>query len=282
MLDFGNHLSDFHPLGIEYQAASKTIIVVNHARASSRIEMFQLFAGETSAAHIRSLEHPLLAAPNSVLAISENELMITNDHHFSQRNGPVMSVLETYSGLPGGSVTYVKYDPKSTSRPIVVQILTRLNFANGIILLNASTIAVASSGLASVTLYTIETAGGEVAPRLAHYRTIRIPFHADNLSVDDSGKLLIAGHPHAPSLEELAKNSARCNGIEDQSSGKCDHKAPSAIAEWSEQGGLVSLYLGLDYQSSTTALRDLDRNIGIAVGLYEKGILTWTTGGTKP
>lgn len=275
LLDFGDHLHDFHPLGIEYQPASKTIVVLNLASAGSRVEMFKLVVAETAATFVRTLAHPALSAPNSVAAISEAEYFITNDHYFSARSSAILSALETYLGIPGGSIVYVKYDPSAMNKPPIVQTLARLNFANGVALLNASTVAVASSSLASVTLYTIDKTNDGPGPRLSKSRTIQVPFHADNLSVDSNGKLLIAGHPHAPSMEEVAKNAARCDKPDDAPKEHCDHKAPSGIAEWSEQEGLKMLYTGFDFQSSTTALRDVSRRIGMVVGLYANGVMTW-------
>ena len=209
LLGFDDHLPDFHPLGIEYQPVSKFIAVANLARSSSRIEMLKLSTTEGSATHIRTLEHSLLSAPNSILALSEIEFLITNDHYFNQRNGPKLGVLETYLGAPGGRIVYVNLGAKSATRAPVVRSLGRLNFANGIARINASTIAVASSGLAAIKLYTIEQSDHAEVPKLTHSRTINVPCHVDNLSADDHGRLLIGGHPHAPTLEEVAKDSAR-------------------------------------------------------------------------
>jgi arylesterase / paraoxonase len=277
LLDFNEQLRDFHPLGIEYQPASQTITILNLASSASRIETFKLFASETAANFLRTLEHPQLSAPNSVVAIGDTEYLITNDHYFSARSGSALTTLETYLGVPGGGIVYVKYDSSTADKPSVVKSLARLNFANGVALLNETTVAVASSGLASVSLYTISKLAGELAPKLTYYREVHVPFHADNLSVDGNGKLLIAGHPHAPSTEEVAKNAARCNSGTDQAKEHCGHHAPSGIAEWSEQAGLKTLYLGFDYESSTTALRDVGRQVGLAVGLYAKGVMTWVS-----
>ena len=275
LLDFNEGLRDFHPLGIEYQPASKTITIINLASSASRIETFKLFAFEAAASFVRTVEHPQLSAPNSVVAISPTEYLITNDHYFSARSGSALTSLETYIGISGGSIVYVKYDESAANKPSVVKSLARLNFANGIALLNETTVAVASSGLASVSLYAMSKANGELTPKLTYYRAVNVPFHADNLSVDGNSKLLIAGHPHAPSMKEVAKNAARCNSESDQQKEHCDYQAPSGIAEWSEQAGLMTLYLGFDYQSSSTALRDGGRQFGLATGLYAKGLMTW-------
>lgn len=55
----------------------------------------------------------------------------------------------------------------------------------------------------------------------------------------------------------------------------CKCTAPSWVAEWSEQEGLKGLYKndGEEFCSSSTAVRDNSRGVGIVSGLYESGIL---------
>ena len=85
----------------------------------------------------------------------------------------------------------------------------------------------------------------------------------------------VAGHPHGPTLEKFARNSARCNAPRKEDKVACDVKGLSWIADWSEEDGLKTLYVGSDFATATTAVRDIKREIGFAVGLYERGILKW-------
>ena len=275
LLDFYDRAEDFHPLGIEYDSTSQTLLVVNHAASGSRIEVFKLFPDEYAASYVRTVEHPFLAAPNAIAAISETEFFVTNDHYFRCRYHPMLSVLETYSGLPGGTVAYINMGSSLSSATVDSEVVARVPFANGIALLNSSTLAVASSSTNSVYLYNITRGNGIGAPRLTYLRSIKVQFHPDNLSVDRNGNLLIAGHPHGPTLESIAKDSARCNAPGSVGKEGCDAKGLSWISEWSEKDGLKTLYAGDDFATSTTAVRDVDRNVGIAGGLYERGILTW-------
>lgn len=250
--------------------------MINLAEAEARVSIFKLSAVEMAATHLGSFQHASLSAPNSVVAISESEYLITNNHFFSRRKSAILPLLETYLGVPGGSIVYVDMKPTLIKDAPVIETIGRLGFANGIALFNDSTVAVASSSMASVTLYSIGKERYRGPPKLMHYQTIKVPLHPDNLSVDGNGKLLIAGHPHAPSMEKLAKNSARCNSVGNESKKGCDRiKAPSMISEWSERDRFKTLYAGIDYDSSSTALRDVDRQIGMAVGLYAKGMMVW-------
>ena len=275
LLDFKADAKDFHPLGVDYHAPSQSLFVVNHAEGGSRVEIFKLFPSKFAATHVKTIEDPLLAAPNSVVAVSDQELFVTNDHNFRRRYNPLLAVLETYLGLPGGSIVHVTLDSVKTGSASSTQLVARVPFANGIVLLNSTTLAVASSSLNAAILYTIDRDDQNAGPRLSRARTIPVPFHADNLSVDGNGKLLIAGHPHAPTLEKFARKSAFCNDPAQVNNTDCSERGLSWIAEWSEEGGLKTLYSGAEFATSTTAVRDVGRGVGFATGLYERGILAW-------
>lgn len=271
LLDFGSNSQQFHPLGIEYHAPSNTVFAVNHASSGPAIEMFKLFASERAATHIGTVKHSLIAAPNAIAAVSEKELFVTNDHRFLAREHPILTKLETGLGYAGGSIVHV--DLTSVLEP-KVRALAKVPFANGIVQLGSGALAVASSSMNEVWIYDVEKSADGGALSLNKTDTIRVSFHPDNLSVDGNGKLLIAGHPHALTMEKVAMNAARCNSPGDQNKEGCV-KGLSWIAEWSEKDGVRDLYVGDGYGTSSTAVRDVQRKIGIAVGLYERGVLVW-------
>lgn len=271
LLDFNAASSHFHPLGLDYHAESNTVFVTNHARDGPSIEVFTLFQSDRAATHIRTIKDGLLAAPNSIAALNSHEFLVTNDHHFRAGKDAKANLLETYLGLPGGSVVHV--DLRLPSQANVTR-LARLPFANGIVQLNATTWAVASSSMNSIYLYDLPSRNGDHVPALELSSTIAMPFHPDNLSIDKDGKLLIAGHPHSPTLGKISKNIAQCNSPGGGKEGDCV-QGLSWIAEWGEQGGLTTLYKGRNFGTSSTAVRDVDRRFGLAIGLYERGLLTW-------
>ncbi|KAI1387745.1 calcium-dependent phosphotriesterase [Hypoxylon trugodes] len=53
-----------------------------HSKAASRVEVFVHKIGSNKAKHIRSISHPLIRTPNDLLALSENEFLVTNDHYY--------------------------------------------------------------------------------------------------------------------------------------------------------------------------------------------------------
>tara|TARA_R110002003_G_scaffold288_3_gene18329 strand:+ start:25511 stop:26122 length:612 start_codon:yes stop_codon:yes gene_type:complete len=198
-------------------------------------------------------------------------MYVTNDHAVRAAVSPLLSQLETFSGAPGGTVVYV-----DVNAPGAARVVARVPFANGVALLNASHVAVASSSKAGVYLYRID-AGDH---GLAFDRLIRTPAGADNLSVDGNGVLLIAGHPFAPALMGVAHRRAGCDpngGAEEREACKCD--APSWVGEWSEEGGLRTVLVSLGQEedgkgmcSSSTAVRDVGRGLGMVSMLYGRGV----------
>lgn len=261
---------DFHPLGIEYHSPSDTVYAVNHAAYGPSIEIFKLTPTREHLIWERTFEHPSLHAPNAIAAINEHELFVTNDHYFLARTFKPLSLIETYLGIPLGSVVYVNLKTNE------VKTLARVPFANGVELLNSTHLAVASSTTPGVRVYKID-AESKALQLVQFFKT---PFAADNLSVDSKGKLLVAGHPFAPALAAVAEQNHKFNldGKDDSLRPESERpRSPSWVAEWDGNGNgtLKNIYVGQEYGCGCTALRDNKRKLGIITGLYEKGILVW-------
>lgn len=287
--------TDFHPLGIEYHAPSGRLFVVNHHRHGSRLEIFRLDLDATPpvARHLRTIIHPLLYSPNSIAAVSKNELYVTNDHFFPVGAYPWLSFLETYLAPPLASLTYLKLDdlalePNSQAEPVLeAHTAARLPFANGVALLNPTTLAVASTSNLAVYLYEIGPqlgADSSSAPgTILLLRKVPVPFFPDNISVDKRGVLLIAGHPHADSLNKVKEARRVCmdalhgsGEVEAACCSRVEKAAPSWVSEWTEEAGLRHKYVAhAGFGSSSTAVRDVDKGLGIITGLYEEGVLVW-------
>lgn len=269
--------ADFHTLGLAYDEATSTLFAASHAQAGSRIERFKLDVDRLVATHTGTIQHPLIHAPNSIAIVSPDELYVTNDHHFLARNTKLLAKAETFLALPLGSVVHVKLlDGDRTPQVGDVRIVERLSFPNGIELLNDTTLAVASTTRRAIYLYEIQR-DRSLEPR----STIHLPYLPDNLSVH-GGKLLVAGHPHFPSLAKFSESRHVCNYPEVLGAAGADKReycesglAPSWAGEWSEHAGLRILYVGTEYPTSATAARDARRGVGIITGLYAKGILVW-------
>ncbi|KAJ5489401.1 hypothetical protein N7539_004291 [Penicillium diatomitis] len=263
--------SKFHPLGIEYHENSSTLFVINHHLDGSRIEVFDLNlkSHDPIARHKRTLIHPQLTTPNSLRALNEHELFVSNDHYFQVRMNPLLAKTETYGALPLGGVVHVHmHNDGSTS----VRPLARVPFANGVEFLNASTLAVASTSARDVRLYNIKSDRS-----LELVETISVSMMPDNLSVDKKGRLLITGHPHLPALARMISDRTRCLDQNSADESACyDMSVPSCVMEWTGESGIKTVYRTAgEFSSSSTAVRDVGYGIGLITGLYEKGILVW-------
>ncbi|KXJ89279.1 hypothetical protein Micbo1qcDRAFT_11766 [Microdochium bolleyi] len=304
LVGFDKGKLDFHTLGMGLDEKTGTLFVANHRRdAGPAVEVFKLDTAAATATHLRTVEHGLIHAPNSIAVVSDTEFYVTNDHYFLIKHSRKLALLETYLAPPLGTVVHVKLAAGGGSGgggkhgDIQASVVARLPYANGIEFLNATTIAVASTSNAAVYLYTVtppndDQAHGRQAPRLSYTGTkISLPFLPDNLSVTSSSSsrrtLMIAGHPHVPSTVKYAQTRHVCNDpaelprataemqwycMLDAHSGR----ATSWVSEWDPATGAVRhLYSGTEYASSATAARDDARGVGIVAGLYAKGILVW-------
>lgn len=155
--------------------------------------------------------------------------------------------------------------------------LTNVPFPNGLARLNDTHIAVSSTSLPAVLIF-------EISPdfkTLTLHQKLRPWFLADNLRVDSNGKLLVAGHAYAPALTTVAKTNMLYDidgtGAAGLLPGSQRGRAPSWVVEWdgNAEGTLRNLYIGHEFGTATTAVRDVGRKIGFIGGLFEKGIYVW-------
>ena len=201
---------DFHPLGLDiwpsHNGHGSYLYVVNHARQRTVIEQFLLTPSQpTVARHIRTISSPLFLSPNSVALTSPDSFYVSNDHLITRRLpivGHILPLVESILGLPLGFVLHVTLSHSAVKSIIPVALF--IPFPNGLALSpNGTTLAIASTSLAQVRLYARDPATNTITRR-AH--TIDVPFAADNVRFADDGTLLVAGHPHFPTLTKLAAN----------------------------------------------------------------------------
>ncbi|KAM0355216.1 hypothetical protein ACHAPU_001082 [Fusarium lateritium] len=266
---------DFHTLGMAFDRETSNLFVTNHAQAGPRIELFNLDITLLTAKFIQTIQHPLIHGPNSIALITGHEFYVTNDHYITKNQSKVLSNLETYLGTPTGTVVHASLKDSEVNAKVVAWV----PFANGIEIMNSSTVAVASSSRAAVYLFNTPD-----VKTLNYSSKIRLPFLPDNLS-GSGGKLMIAGHGHMPALAKFTHARHICNDpfeferADTAAQELCDKlEATSWVSEWSEEAGLKHLYVDTEYPSSSTVIKDAGRGVGIISGLYAKGILVWRDG----
>lgn len=290
---------DFHPLGIDiYPSRSggvSNMFVINHARERSFIEQFTLSPGiATTATWVRTISHNFFVAPNSLTLTSPTAFYVSNDHLMTRRLpfplNEVLPLAESVLALPLGWVGHVSIEPE-TGAVNYEFIKFGLPFPNGIaISRDGSQVAVAGTVLSHVTFYSRNTTSNT----LAFNSTVPVPFNADNVRFDDEDNLIVTGHPHFPSLVEVAAKkpgalspswvmslSPRTQstvGAPNLVTPKSfDLKAPISAssrvsAALSHDAQTLFQSNGSVFQTSSTGLRDARTGVLYLVGLYEEGL----------
>ncbi|KAI1271687.1 serum paraoxonase/arylesterase family protein [Xylaria sp. FL0933] len=88
-------------------------------KAASQVELFVHTVGSKTAKHLRSIVHPLIRTPNDLLAISENEFLVTNDHYY--RDGFMRLVEEFARYLQSWTdLIHVRFDDKSVDAVVAL------------------------------------------------------------------------------------------------------------------------------------------------------------------
>ncbi|KAF5371828.1 hypothetical protein D9615_009573 [Tricholomella constricta] len=209
---------DFHPLGVEiypsYAGNTSNLYVVNHARARTVIEQFTLSpSSPTVANYVRTLASPYFHSANALALTSPDSFYVTNDHLFTRRIpylGHILPILESVFALPLSFVSHVTLSPSSSSEPPITThqfSVLFVPFPNGIALSPDGThVALASTTLGQIRIYTRNPATNELTRLI---ESVPVPFVPDNIRYTHDGTaLVVAGHPHFPTLTALAANKA--------------------------------------------------------------------------
>ncbi|KAF4596680.1 hypothetical protein EYR38_008068 [Pleurotus pulmonarius] len=293
---------DFHPLGLEispsHNGNTSNLFVVNHAREHTTIEQFSVDPSKpTIALYQRTLFTPYFVSPNSVALTSPTSFYVTNDHFFTRRLawvGKFLPMMESVLGLPLGWVAHVALMPNPldpSGEPIFSHTVSALGipFANGIALSpDGSTVAVASTTLGEVYFYQREPKDNT----LERIGSVPMPFTPDNIAFDDSGALIVTGHPHFPSIVSVAANKTEVapswavavtprSSVLTQRDLRSEYDSQSPISASLKAPAVVSHEVETLFQSngtwfstSSTALRDARTGRLYLTGLYaEKGAI---------
>ncbi|KZS92653.1 calcium-dependent phosphotriesterase [Sistotremastrum niveocremeum HHB9708] len=288
--------ADFHPLGIDVLTPSGSdvtyLYAVNHGRDISTIEVFTLSHDKSPiATYQKTLRSLLFRSPNSITLTSANSFYLTHDHFFTRRLPPpmgmVMPMVETMLTLPLAWLQHVRVKPDG--KLSISLAAAGLAFANGASLSPDGTeLAVASSSYQVLYMYERNPSTN----KLRYKYKIEIPYSPDNVSYDDEGGIVVAGHPHLKSLSNVAYRKASHSPswvVEirpHQSNGTIygaldDSKTPFPMASRMSQPEthiVRTLYQsdGSAFSSTSTGLIDSTTGTMYVTGLYEHGLLVCT------
>lgn len=174
---------DFHPHGISLWTSEteKRLFVVNHQRTGDNsVEIFDV-AEDGMLRHVKSVMFDAMHSPNDVHAVGPDAFYVTNDKGY--KTG-LMSKLEAYLGLPFASVAY--FDGEKGRK-----VIKGLTYANGI---NQSPdgkhVYVSQILPRTISVYDRDMEDGS----LVKLRSIDVNSSPDNIEVDESGMVWVAGH----------------------------------------------------------------------------------------
>jgi arylesterase / paraoxonase len=178
-----------HPHGISYYPPDKpngagTLFVVNHrienGKQRNTVEIFDWLEGKLT--HRMTVEDKLMLHPNDVCGVGPNQFYFTNDHGSKSKFG---FYLETLFRLPRAGVVYCDAI-KQTFTPA----LGHLVYANGVNRSKEGKYIYVSTVARGRVLRCTTTATGV----LSIQNEVLLRSGADNIEVDDSGKLWVTCH----------------------------------------------------------------------------------------
>ncbi|KIM33205.1 hypothetical protein M408DRAFT_309344, partial [Serendipita vermifera MAFF 305830] len=282
---------DFHPLGIDIfpgeAGQPSTLFVVNHMRDSRlTVDVFALHdENPPRLVYLKELYHPMFWAANSVAALSHNEFFLSIDHWF-RRDGFIpwkwfAPFLETALMLPLGMVEYVKFGRNGIDYTVPI---LGIPYPNGLALSpDKSKLAVSSTSAGKVRIYDVLPNGGGLANRTI----IPVPLSPDNVDYQEDGSLIVAGHPHFPSISRLGARKRTSSpswvvSIQDKNSNSSDDRTSNVPYSAYNRVGLHKDYTmrtiyqsnGEGWSASTSALwAGKNKDKLVIGGLYTEGVL---------
>ena len=253
---------DFHPLGMTYY--DDKIYIINHQRTGPTIEIFT-----KEMRHIRTIPaHPEIRSANGIIA-GPTGLYVTNDHTWPRLAHGYWATIEAVLNLvyPQTFITHIDHN-----NDVMTRAYSSFPFANGIASSDDGKIYVASSSSGSVTLFEPRNAS---TPLLRKIETLRFGYCLDNVHVVN-GDVFVGGHPSFWSLIKLSRGhdvtspswiSMARRGEQQVREGR----QPIVNKEWD----MRTLYHddGTHFQTATGGVYDEKRNVLVAGGLYQDGVL---------
>ncbi|KII89957.1 hypothetical protein PLICRDRAFT_697768 [Plicaturopsis crispa FD-325 SS-3] len=293
---------DFHPLGLEIypsrDGTDSNLFVVNHARQRTVIEQFIVSpASPTEATWVRTISLKYFVSPNALALTSPTSFYVSNDHFFTRRLpapfGGILPMIESTFALPFGWLAHVSLEGGDKGEVKVNHKFSAFGvpFANGVAISpDGRTVALSATSFGRVNFY----ARDAVTNDLTFTHAVQTPFTPDNIMYDDDGTLIVAGHPHFPSVIAVAANKSERapswvisltprsqSFLQDESSvlpAAYDTAAPISAsskvpAVHSHAVETIVQSNGTGFSTSCTGLRDSLTGVVYVTGLYEEGLL---------
>jgi arylesterase / paraoxonase len=174
---------DFHPHGISLSPDGSVLFAINHvAGGQSSIDVFRVSGSPPVLAETDSIGSGLLISPNAIAAVDSDRFYVVNDH--TDRSGFLRGIDDALA-LPRGNILYF-----DGTRLMVIA--DRVNYPNGIALSPDGAHLYVTEAYAR-TLLTFER--NPFSGELKKVNSLSVPAVLDDIRVDRSGNLWIAGRP---------------------------------------------------------------------------------------
>jgi hypothetical protein len=191
---------EFHPHGIDiWESPTETLLyVINHRHEFSSIEVFKWDG--VSLVHEKTIQNDVLINPNDIVVIGKDQFYVSHDH--GSKNF-LLKKLETYSRIGRGFVTFYEKEEFHVMANFIP-------YANGMVVSHSQDYLYVASMLGKK----IEVFAIAKNHQLKHYKTVKLEFAPDNLSLDDDGSLLVSGHSKLFALQSHMKDHTKFSPFE--------------------------------------------------------------------
>lgn len=243
-------MTDFHPHGISLwqgENGEKRLFVINHsAKDEDYVEVFEVGAAGMLT-HLESISFAAMHAPNDVLGVGPRQFYIVNDRGYETG---LLSSLEQYFALPFASIAY--FDGTKGE-----YIKKGLSFSSGI---NQSpdgkTIYVSELMKRQISIFDRDLTTNALDNR----RTIKVNLAPDNIDVDQSGTVWVAGHAK---LFEFLKHAGDKNAI-----------APSQVVKINPAAGTVEdVFVALDGEINASSVGAVHNKTLIVGAIFDGHVM---------
>lgn len=206
LINLTNHfkIREFRPHGMSFLKINgkKFLFVISHKDAKNDILKFEILGDTLN--YLSKYSSTDFVSPNDILAISENQFLVTNDHD-NRSKWKVM--FSDFLRIPTGNVVF--YDGKISK--IVSE---KLTYPNGIALSkNGETVFVASTLEKGIYVFSPQTQTNQLNT-IKFFSTLYPP---DNIEINQEGNLIVGCHPKLFAFLGHKKDASK--------------KSPSAIIE---------------------------------------------------
>ena len=237
----------FRPLGISYfeDSSYRRLFVVNEA--VNGVELYDV-GEDGTLVHLESFTERRLTSPNNIVAVGPSSFYVTND--VNPGRGTLTGTVQFLTRQASGEVFF-------SDGKIWQQVASGLRFANGIAISpDGEQIYVAEMTGNSIVGFSRDTRTNALNPSGQLYN---LTFSPDNISIDEDGRIWVAGLPKPLSVPRHESNP--------------ENLAPSQVAMIKPSSDAKTVYLDDGSELSASTVASYIGDVLLIGALYENKFL---------